>query len=171
MKIRTDFVTNSSSSSFILAFDDKQDGIDKISAMFEHHGAQYVNQLLSDFKEASPIPFQSILEHCQDDLEDVASFIISFGYGGWWSPEKRTFEDTWMKSHPGATYKDFHQSQEYQDELKRLVVEISSDLIDKIGEHHYLVEVEYEDHDNVGSMLEHDILPSCEFTARRFSHH
>ena len=35
----------------------------------------------------------------------------------------------------------------------------------------YLVELEYEDHTEVGSALEHDILPNQDFTVRRFSHH
>lgn len=36
---------------------------------------------------------------------------------------------------------------------------------------YYLVELEYEDHTEVGSALEHDILPNQDFTVRRFSHH
>lgn len=42
---------------------------------------------------------------------------------------------------------------------------------DDIGTSSYLVELEYEDHTEVGSALEHDILPNQDFTVRRFSHH
>lgn len=42
MKVRQDFVTNSSSSSFILAFDSKEDGAEKISAMAKRYGSDYV---------------------------------------------------------------------------------------------------------------------------------
>ena len=55
MKVRQDFVTNSSSSSFILAFDSKEDGAEKISAMAKRYGSDYVMQLLHDFMEATPI--------------------------------------------------------------------------------------------------------------------
>ena len=40
-----------------------------------------------------------------------------------------------------------------------------------IGERKYIVEMEYGDHTIAGSELEHEILPNCDFTVRRFSHH
>ena len=56
-------------------------------------------------------------------------------------------------------------------EVDRRTKEILSKIKEDIGDKEYMVELEYEDHTDVGSALEHDILPEQEFTVRRFSHH
>lgn len=171
MKIRKDFVTNSSSSSFILAFDSKDDGLSQIEAMTHKYGSDYVEQLKADFSEAKPISFDAIKTHFMGDLEDEAIYVIYYGAIGWRSSNKKTFMSNWEEEHPGASCSDFYQSKEYKEELLRLTNKYAAELIEKIGQRRYLVELEYEDHTEIGSALEHDILPDCDFTAKIFSHH
>lgn len=162
MKVREDFVTNSSSSSFILAFESKEDGIAKIAAMTKRYGSDYVGQLLHDFMEATPIPKESIRAHTFQDVEDDAEFVTDNG---------PTFERQWMNEHPGSDYRAYYESEERKAEVERRMEEDFKEIEDDIGTSSYLVELEYEDHTEVGSALEHDILPNQDFTVRRFSHH
>ena len=171
MKVREDFVTNSSSSSFILAFESKEDGITKIAAMTKRYGSDYVEQLLHDFMDAIPIPKENIRTHTFRNVEDDAEFVTDNGEGVWWSSDKPTFERQWMNDHPGSDYHAYYESKERKAEVERRMEEDFKKIEDDIGASSYLVELEYEDHTEVGSALEHDILPNQDFTIRRFSHH
>ena len=171
MKVRTDYVTYSSSSRFILAFMDKEDGLTQIAAMSHRFGSDYVEQLKADFAAAEPIAFDDIKAHCQGDFENDAYYVVCYGGGGWWNSKKETFKSKWEADHPGASYADFYNSKECKNELLRLTNQYAANLIEKIGERRYLVELEYEDHSDIGSELEHHILPDCEFTVQSFSHH
>lgn len=171
MKVRQDFVTNSSSSSFILAFDSKEDGAEKISAMAKRYGSDYVMQLLHDFMEATPIQKEMFESAVINDVRDDAELLTDYGEGSWWSSDKPTFQKRWREAHPNSEYIDYYDSAERELEVDRRTKEILSKIKEDIGDKEYMVELEYEDHTDVGSALEHDILPEQEFTVRRFNHH
>lgn len=171
MKTRFDFVTNSSSSSFILAFNSEEDGFRQIVDLMSCHESEYICQLLKDFKEEYPIPLDELYDRVHDNLEGDAYWEISEGSNPGWYSRKDSFEDRWYKEHPDAKRGDFYKSDEFQTEKKRLVDKYFGDMMSKIGERSYVVEMEYGDHTTVGSELEHEILPYCDFTIRRFSNH
>ena len=112
MKVRHDFVTNSSSSSFILAFDSKEDGAEKISAMAKRYGSDYVMQLLHDFMEATPIQKEMFESAVINDVRDDAEFLTDYGEGSWWSSDKPTFQKRWREAHPNSEYIDYYDSAE-----------------------------------------------------------
>lgn len=101
----------------------------------------------------------------------MQSLLQTTARGGWWSSDKPTFERKWMNEHPGSDYRAYYESEERKAEVERRMEEDFKKIEDDIGDSSYLVELEYEDHTEVGSALEHDILPNQDFTVRRFSHH
>lgn len=169
MKYRTDFVTNSSSSSFLLGFDSKEEGEKTIIEMARKYGSMYIDQLLADFLAAKPLTLEEIISSHQDDFENDAELDLDGEY--YWGRRKKSFQETWMESHPGATFEDYYASRERKEAVESQVKQVTKDLLEKARQKSYLVEVEYEDHDEVGSGLEHDILPDQDFTIRRFNHH
>lgn len=171
MKIRFDFVTNSSSSSFILGFDSKENGMFKIEELKHIYGSDYIDQLLEDFEHENPIPREQIEERFKHDIRSAADLEISWGDGNWWNSDKDTFENRWKREHPDASPFAFYDSEEYKTEMKRISDKLMEEFLKDVEPFQYIVEIEYEDHTDVGSALEHNILPNCDFTIRRFSHH
>ena len=76
-----------------------------------------------------------------------------------------------IRDSPNSEYIDYYDSVERELEVDRRTKEILSKIKEDIGDKKYMVELEYEDHTDIGSELEHHILPEQEFTVRRFSHH
>ena len=147
-KIRTDFVTNSSSSSFILGFKDK----DSINNQLNHENLpdKYKNRLLRDIKKHN-ISKDTALAVFEDEMKFLAQ----------WEAEKK------------FGYYDFRKLEEHQEEIDALASEIYSKWYEifskRIEKYGYLALVEYDDHQD--DELELSIVPKLKCKVQRFSHH
>lgn len=154
MKIRNGFVTNSSSSSFILAFKDKNDGFKKISSLISEYGAESVGVLLKDFDEASPIPYEKIYDEVCDEMK----------YSAQYEARRKILYNNDMK------YDAEDEETAIEKETWRIMDDIYRAFLKKIKNRPYLVRVEYDSHDPVRRRLE-DGLFKHKFTVAYFDHH
>lgn len=156
MKIRTDYVTNSSSSSFILSFKDENSIYETLKDQFPKNIKEgwscgdngYLFQLLSEIEEAERLTENDIEEIVfEEKLEEEKS--MSY-------PEVREFFET---SEGQKTIEDV-----CKDEFYRIMKDIGNDKV--------IVQVEHGDGgEGEDGVLEHEILPSLDCTKIRFSHH
>ena len=152
-KIRNGFVTNSSSSSFILGFKDK-DSIAKILA--DDNTCGYFETIYQDCLEAEKMDIETMLNNCRESIYWDAFYDLEYEL------ENRMNWDEIF---------EFTKT----DEFKKLVEEETDKRINELRKDaegkSIFVEVEYEDHSLSGSELEHDIVPYLDCCLEVFSNH
>lgn len=155
MKIRTDYVTNSSSSSFIVGFTD-ENNIEQ-SLRDELYLKSRFDRVLNDVKK-NRITKEEALRIFKDEIYWVVRYDIEhqyewkLGWNGWreWleKPENKAEYDKAINEEIDVCLEEFKQKIEGLD---------------------YLALVEYDDH--CDDDLEREIMPRLNCTIQRFSHH
>lgn len=157
MKVRNDFVTNSSSSSFILGFSDEKNIRSELLDGFPEWAVSgFFGRVLTDVESAEKFDKDEVCKRIREEM--------------FWTAEYEVEE--YLRRRKNMSYSD---AMDYvrTEEGKKMVEKYLDDIIEnkkmQIDENSIFVEVEYSDHCN--SELEHEIMPIVASTIVRISHH
>lgn len=162
MKIRSDFVTNSSSSSFVLAFKPNED-IEQV--IRKYYNGSESGYLVKSIKEHVHEP--QYYDMCVNEELDYSAY-YDFMFGR--CEEYLDPDDTDLR------FSDRYDMQEkdperFREAVDRIRVEMRKRYDEKIKDADRISIIEVGDDTLEGSELEHEILPSLPCTVEVFSHH
>ncbi len=153
MKKRSDFVTNSSSSSFILAFE-SEESIARELANENTNG--HFETIYADVMEAERCSKDKMLEEYREEIYYTVRWQV----------------ENFLRHRKNMSYTEVHEfskTEEFKQMVEKEIQNKVDELSEKMGEKSVFVEVEYSDH--CDSDLEHYIMPELSCCMARISHH
>lgn len=153
MKIRKGFVTNSSSSSFILGF--KSEESIKEELQKENLEEEYFEEILRDVTEATKLDREDVLEGYSEEIY----------YQTLWELENRL-------DVPYGKRFEIRKTEEFQEKLNKAITDRMSELKEDMQGYSVFVEINYSDNDGLMySTLEHHVVPDMNCCLAAISHH
>ena len=153
MKIRTDFVTNSSSSSFIVAFKDEDSIITDLKDA--HIGRHFEERLLRDIKKYRITKGRALY----DFVNEMFWTNMCIARGKYEQKLGNKLADQWDNREAYELYA-FNTTIDQLKEFK-----------EQIEEYDYISEIEYYDDSKSEEELECSIMPNLKNTLVKFNHH
>ena len=165
MKYRSDFVTNSSSSSFIVAFNSKEEGIEYFEKKLKYD--KIFQEVIDDINRAKPMTMKEVLKYAEEEFMGETHYILMCKPYG----VHRSFCDYMEEKYQDIKYHEIFNHPDCIAYQKELIKNKMEEFKKRIENKSFFVELEYEDHTPNGSELEHNIMPQLDCTMERFSHH
>lgn len=152
MKIRKGFVTNSSSSSFILGFTSEENIKRELE---EENLKEYFDEVLKDVTEAIKLTKDEALEGYSKEIY----------YDTLWDLEYRL-------DVPYDKKFEIRETKEFQNKLNKAITDRVSELEEDMQGYSVFVEINYSDEDGLRySTLEHHVAPNMNCCLAAISHH
>lgn len=152
MKIRKGFVTNSSSSSFILGFTSEEDIKKELEA---ENLKEYFDEVLEDVMRATKLTKDEVLKGYSKEIY----------YDTLWDLEYRL-------DVPYDKKFEIRETKEFQNKLNKAITDRVSELEEDMQGYSVFVEINYSDEDGFSySTLEHHVAPNMNCCLAVISHH
>lgn len=152
MKIRKGFVTNSSSSSFILGFTSEENIKKELEA---EDLKEYFDEVLEDVMRATKLTKDEVLEGYSKEIY----------YDTLWELEDRL-------DVPYDKKFEIRETKEFQEKLNKAITDRVSELEEDMKGYSVFVEINYSDNDGLMySTLEHHVAPNMNCCLAAISHH
>ena len=157
MKYRNDFVTNSSSSSFIICFNNKKELEEAKKEMQKYYSNDLINELFLNI-ENNKCTYQDMKAFYKKYAHSQAYMDIFYG----------DLADIYQVSGKSFEWRQSEECQKLIDSVAKSKIEYFERAINHRG---FLSIINYADDTDYGCKMEHDIVPSLPFVFERFNEH
>ena len=128
MKVRLDYVTNSSSSSFIIACKSEKEMVKTVNEELALYSDEVKNTIIEDARNGQ----RDVSEYIEDAADEYACNRLIFNYEFGICGRKGSWVDKWREKHPDADWFAYEDDAEYKALYKKYYDEKFNEISDKL---------------------------------------